>query len=72
MFVVFTRRGRCHGVALWMEYSLTDDITVSMGLTEPVNGEVFHGILYFLEILPVNVAVFHTSVCPYSTKEIEY
>ncbi|GAA6082311.1 protein arginine N-methyltransferase 7 isoform X1 [Tachysurus ichikawai] len=34
-----TGRGRCHGVALWMEYSLTDDITVSMGLTEPVNEE---------------------------------
>ncbi|KAI1890068.1 hypothetical protein AGOR_G00169410 [Albula goreensis] len=31
------RRGRCHGVVLWMEYQLTDDITVSMGLTRPVN-----------------------------------
>ncbi|XP_006641366.2 protein arginine N-methyltransferase 7 isoform X1 [Lepisosteus oculatus] len=27
------RKGRCHGVALWMEYHLTDDITVSTGLT---------------------------------------
>ncbi|XP_066504878.1 protein arginine N-methyltransferase 7 [Hoplias malabaricus] len=33
------RRGQCHGFALWMEYSLTDDITVSMGLTKPVNEE---------------------------------
>uniref|UniRef100_A0A669C4M9 Protein arginine N-methyltransferase n=1 Tax=Oreochromis niloticus TaxID=8128 RepID=A0A669C4M9_ORENI len=29
--------GRCHGVALWMEYHLTDDITVSAGLTGPIN-----------------------------------
>uniref|UniRef100_A0A3B5ANT6 Protein arginine N-methyltransferase n=1 Tax=Stegastes partitus TaxID=144197 RepID=A0A3B5ANT6_9TELE len=29
--------GRCHGVALWMEYHLTDDITVSAGLTEPIS-----------------------------------
>lgn len=27
-----TRAGRCHGVALWMEYNLTDDVTVSAGL----------------------------------------
>ncbi|XP_037396614.1 protein arginine N-methyltransferase 7 [Pygocentrus nattereri] len=32
-------RGRCHGFALWMEYNLTDDITISMGLTKPVNEE---------------------------------
>ncbi|KAJ8398678.1 hypothetical protein AAFF_G00422060 [Aldrovandia affinis] len=31
------RRGHCHGVVLWMEYQLTDDITMSMGLTRPVN-----------------------------------
>uniref|UniRef100_A0A673IZ35 Protein arginine N-methyltransferase n=1 Tax=Sinocyclocheilus rhinocerous TaxID=307959 RepID=A0A673IZ35_9TELE len=31
--------GRCHGVALWMEYQLTEDITVSMGLTKPVSEE---------------------------------
>uniref|UniRef100_A0A8C1ACK5 Protein arginine N-methyltransferase n=2 Tax=Cyprinus carpio TaxID=7962 RepID=A0A8C1ACK5_CYPCA len=29
----------CHGVALWMEYQLTEDITVSMGLTKPVREE---------------------------------
>uniref|UniRef100_A0A3P8NQE5 Protein arginine N-methyltransferase n=1 Tax=Astatotilapia calliptera TaxID=8154 RepID=A0A3P8NQE5_ASTCA len=28
---------RCHGVALWMEYHLTDDITVSAGLNGPIN-----------------------------------
>ncbi|TRY75974.1 hypothetical protein DNTS_010882 [Danionella cerebrum] len=33
----FTGRGCCHGVALWMEYQLTDDITVSMGLTKPIS-----------------------------------
>uniref|UniRef100_A0A669B111 Protein arginine N-methyltransferase n=1 Tax=Oreochromis niloticus TaxID=8128 RepID=A0A669B111_ORENI len=33
----FIREGRCHGVALWMEYHLTDDITVSAGLTGPIN-----------------------------------
>lgn len=37
--VPFTGRGRCHGVALWMEYQLTEDITVSMGLTKPVSEE---------------------------------
>uniref|UniRef100_A0A4W5MMM1 Protein arginine N-methyltransferase n=1 Tax=Hucho hucho TaxID=62062 RepID=A0A4W5MMM1_9TELE len=35
----FMRRGRCHGVALWMEYQLNDDIKVSMGLTRPVSEE---------------------------------
>lgn len=45
--VVYIRRGRCHGVALWMEYRLTDDITVSMGLTQPASEEVFHAILTF-------------------------
>uniref|UniRef100_A0A3P9CFC7 Protein arginine N-methyltransferase n=1 Tax=Maylandia zebra TaxID=106582 RepID=A0A3P9CFC7_9CICH len=33
----FIREGRCHGVALWMEYHLTDDITVSAGLNGPIN-----------------------------------
>ncbi|KAK2867103.1 hypothetical protein Q8A67_025220 [Cirrhinus molitorella] len=37
--VPFTGRGRCHGVALWMEFQLTEDITVSMGLTKPVSEE---------------------------------
>uniref|UniRef100_A0A8C7W0X8 Protein arginine N-methyltransferase n=1 Tax=Oncorhynchus mykiss TaxID=8022 RepID=A0A8C7W0X8_ONCMY len=32
-------QGRCHGVALWMEYQLNDDIKVSMGLTRPVSEE---------------------------------
>ncbi|XP_056137721.1 protein arginine N-methyltransferase 7 [Lampris incognitus] len=35
----FLRSGNCHGVALWMEYQLTEDISVSMGLTGPVNGQ---------------------------------
>uniref|UniRef100_A0A8B9KLF3 Protein arginine N-methyltransferase n=1 Tax=Astyanax mexicanus TaxID=7994 RepID=A0A8B9KLF3_ASTMX len=34
-----TGSGRCHGFALWMEYNLTEDITVSMGLTKPVGEE---------------------------------
>ncbi|CAB1313941.1 unnamed protein product [Coregonus sp. 'balchen'] len=34
-----TRRGRCHGVALWMEYQLNDDVKVSMGLMRPVSEE---------------------------------
>uniref|UniRef100_A0A8D0CRB6 Protein arginine N-methyltransferase n=1 Tax=Sander lucioperca TaxID=283035 RepID=A0A8D0CRB6_SANLU len=33
----FIRIGRCHGVALWMEYHLTDDITVSAGLIGPIS-----------------------------------
>ncbi|KAM7396311.1 hypothetical protein PAMP_019360 [Pampus punctatissimus] len=33
----FIRSGRCHGVALWMEYHLTDDITVSAGLIGPIS-----------------------------------
>ncbi|CAN9499499.1 unnamed protein product [Ophioblennius macclurei] len=33
----FIRNGRCHGVALWMEYHLTDDITVSAGLNGPIS-----------------------------------
>uniref|UniRef100_A0A3Q4MAD1 Protein arginine N-methyltransferase 7 n=1 Tax=Neolamprologus brichardi TaxID=32507 RepID=A0A3Q4MAD1_NEOBR len=36
----FIREGRCHGVALWMEYHLTDDITVSAGLNGPINEQV--------------------------------
>ncbi|KAF6724501.1 Protein arginine N-methyltransferase 7 [Oryzias melastigma] len=31
------RSGRCHGVVLWMEYQLTDDISVSTGLTAPIS-----------------------------------
>ncbi|XP_061645337.1 protein arginine N-methyltransferase 7 [Phyllopteryx taeniolatus] len=30
------RSGRCHGVAAWMEYSLSPDISVSEGLRRPV------------------------------------
>ncbi|XP_034541631.1 protein arginine N-methyltransferase 7 [Notolabrus celidotus] len=30
------RVGRCHGIALWMEYHLTNDITVSAGLIGPI------------------------------------
>ncbi|XP_055047703.2 protein arginine N-methyltransferase 7 [Misgurnus anguillicaudatus] len=37
--VPLTGRGCCHGVVLWMEYQLTEDITVSMGLTKPVDEE---------------------------------
>ncbi|KAM9854060.1 protein arginine N-methyltransferase 7 [Aulostomus maculatus] len=33
----FIRSGRCHGVALWMEYHLTHDITVSAGLLGPIS-----------------------------------
>ncbi|XP_029993197.1 protein arginine N-methyltransferase 7 [Sphaeramia orbicularis] len=32
----FVRSGRCHGVALWMEYNLTEDVTVSGGLIGPI------------------------------------
>lgn len=32
----FIRSGRCHGVALWMEYSLMEDVTVSGGLIGPI------------------------------------
>uniref|UniRef100_A0A8C4EPQ6 Protein arginine N-methyltransferase n=1 Tax=Dicentrarchus labrax TaxID=13489 RepID=A0A8C4EPQ6_DICLA len=31
------RTGRCHGVVLWMEYHLTDDISVSAGLIGPIS-----------------------------------
>ncbi|XP_068459183.1 protein arginine N-methyltransferase 7 [Clinocottus analis] len=31
------RPGRCHGVALWMEYQLIADVTVSAGLIGPVS-----------------------------------
>uniref|UniRef100_A0AAY4CCM1 Protein arginine N-methyltransferase n=1 Tax=Denticeps clupeoides TaxID=299321 RepID=A0AAY4CCM1_9TELE len=37
--VPLTRTGCCHGAVLWMEYRLTDDITVSMGLTGEVTEE---------------------------------
>nr|XP_023675560.1 protein arginine N-methyltransferase 7 isoform X1 [Paramormyrops kingsleyae] len=35
--VSIVRSGRCHGVVLWIEYQLTDDITASMGLIRPVS-----------------------------------
>lgn len=41
--------GRCHGVALWMEYYLTDDITVSAGLIGPIGeqvSQIFHLVLF--------------------------
>uniref|UniRef100_A0A8C9TUM5 Protein arginine N-methyltransferase n=1 Tax=Scleropages formosus TaxID=113540 RepID=A0A8C9TUM5_SCLFO len=34
--VPFIRSGLCHGVVLWMEYQLTDHVTVSTGLMGPV------------------------------------
>ncbi|XP_051545825.1 protein arginine N-methyltransferase 7 [Myxocyprinus asiaticus] len=37
--VPLTGRGCCHAVALWMEYQLTEDITVSMGLSKPIDEE---------------------------------
>ncbi|XP_061783923.1 protein arginine N-methyltransferase 7 isoform X1 [Nerophis lumbriciformis] len=33
----FIRGGRCHGVALWLEYQLTQDVSVSTGLMCPIN-----------------------------------
>ncbi|XP_077424796.1 protein arginine N-methyltransferase 7 isoform X2 [Vanacampus margaritifer] len=33
----FIRSGQCHGVAMWLEYKLTPDISVSVGLTEPIS-----------------------------------
>ncbi|KAM8860586.1 protein arginine N-methyltransferase 7 isoform 2-T2 [Synchiropus picturatus] len=35
----FTRGGVCHGAALWLEFQLTPDITVSGGLTGPPTDE---------------------------------
>ncbi|XP_037109470.1 protein arginine N-methyltransferase 7 isoform X2 [Syngnathus acus] len=35
----FIRSGNCHGVAMWLEYHLTRDISVSVGLTEPISEE---------------------------------
>ncbi|KAK7915358.1 hypothetical protein WMY93_011119 [Mugilogobius chulae] len=32
----FTRNGRCHAVVMWMDYHLTEDVTVSTGLNAPV------------------------------------
>ncbi|XP_068595159.1 protein arginine N-methyltransferase 7 [Brachionichthys hirsutus] len=34
-----TRIGRCHGVVLWMEYQLTEDVSVSAGLVQPVGDQ---------------------------------
>ncbi|XP_029378432.1 protein arginine N-methyltransferase 7 [Echeneis naucrates] len=34
--VPFIRNGCCHGIALWMEYHLTSDITVSAGLIKSI------------------------------------
>lgn len=39
-FTCLSRIGRCHGVALWMEFQLTDDITVSGGLIGSINEQV--------------------------------
>uniref|UniRef100_A0A1A7X107 Protein arginine N-methyltransferase n=2 Tax=Iconisemion striatum TaxID=60296 RepID=A0A1A7X107_9TELE len=38
-FLPFIRDGCCHGIALWMEYHLTDDITISAGLTQPISDQ---------------------------------
>ncbi|XP_077371640.1 protein arginine N-methyltransferase 7 [Festucalex cinctus] len=35
--IPFIRSGHCHGVAMWLEYQLTPDISVSEGLTEPIS-----------------------------------
>ncbi|XP_030222110.1 protein arginine N-methyltransferase 7 [Gadus morhua] len=32
----FVRSGSCHGVAIWMEYQLTEEVTISMGLSGDV------------------------------------
>ncbi|XP_051916832.1 protein arginine N-methyltransferase 7 isoform X1 [Hippocampus zosterae] len=37
----FIRSGHCHGVAMWLVYHLTPNISVSVGLTEPI-GEQGH------------------------------
>lgn len=31
------RSGRCHGVVMWMDYHLTEDVTVSAGLVGPIS-----------------------------------
>ncbi|XP_059917119.1 protein arginine N-methyltransferase 7 [Gadus macrocephalus] len=35
-FFPFVRSGSCHGVAIWMEYQLTEEVTISMGLSGDV------------------------------------
>ncbi|KAJ0023508.1 hypothetical protein NQD34_003407 [Periophthalmus magnuspinnatus] len=35
----FIRSGHCHAVVMWMEYHLTEDITVSAGLTAPLGAQ---------------------------------
>lgn len=42
LFCVCCRSGQCHGVVLWMEYHLTEDITVSGGLTGPISEQVLY------------------------------
>ncbi|XP_012677757.2 protein arginine N-methyltransferase 7 [Clupea harengus] len=37
--VPLLRKGCCHGVALWMDFQLTSDVNLSMGLMEPVSQE---------------------------------
>lgn len=45
------RTGRCHGVALWMEYQLTNDITVSGGLIGPISEQVSPPLVFLRFIL---------------------
>ncbi|XP_034033034.1 protein arginine N-methyltransferase 7 [Thalassophryne amazonica] len=33
----FTRDGLCHGVAMWMEYNLTEDVSIGTGLIGPIS-----------------------------------
>ncbi|XP_077567980.1 protein arginine N-methyltransferase 7 [Stigmatopora nigra] len=35
----FIRSGHCHGVAVWLEFHLTPDVSVSVGLTKPINDQ---------------------------------
>lgn len=63
--------GCCHGVALWMEYYLTDDITVSAGLMGPIGeqvSQIFHNQrLVFFARFPVwwssSVKDVHSTAC---------
>lgn len=55
---VCCRSGRCHGVALWMEYHLTKDVTVSAGLIGAVGEQVR---VRFFSSLPFKSARFPSS-----------
>lgn len=66
------RIGRCHGVVLWMEYHLTDDITVSTGLIGPISEQVwcchFHLFLLYFDAF----VVCHSIVGPQPTTFLQY